>query len=121
MLRDRADALTGYCTFCCMIVDLDALGCLHRHGRRYLPGEPTRWCDGTGQAPAPTPAETEIAAAAFTEERRPAKCPRCNNPDAITEGDGGRLYMRGHQAPEDLNRPDAPMCPGSWMHPTYRF
>lgn len=109
--------MTGYCARCHTIVDVDTLGYLASHGRRSLPGEAPLYCPGTHHTPWPTPDTPEVAAAAFSEERRPAKCPRCDNPDAVGTDDGERLYMRGHAQP---GAPEGSMpCPGSWMQPTY--
>ena len=106
----------GYCGRCHMIVDLDG-NRLARHGERKLPGEQSQPCPGTGSLSSVLPETPEVAAAAFTEERRPAKCPRCDNPSAIGGEAGQRLYMRGHLPPGGAEG-DA-LCPGSWASPTY--
>ncbi len=111
---------TGYCGHCHTIVDLDLLNRLAPHGRRFSDnaGAWAKFCDGTGEASATVPDTLEVAAAAFSSERRRARCSKCDNPDAVQRcGEGGRLYMRGHLPPG--GRESDPLCPGSWYPPEY--
>lgn len=111
---------TGYCTECHMIVDTAPDGTLKRHGSRGMVDNRGAWadcCSESGSPASPIPGTAEVEAARFAAEPRRAKCPRCDHPEAVQGGGGGRLFMRHHQAPGAVE--GGPICPGSWELPEY--
>ena len=109
---------TGYCISCHSIVDLDAGRTLANHGRRLsATGFWSEFCPRSGLTASVVPETPEVDAAAFSDEYRPAKCPECDNPEAVATPDGQRAYMRSHVPPGGAE--GDPLCPGSWGIPTY--